>query len=239
MLVCEDVVRTHAAAARRAREPAPRRMSFRTARTRTTLALAGLVLASACAHVAPRPSEPAFRVLAFFTGKQDQAHISFLGEAVKWFPEQAARNGFSFDTTSDWRRLNDAALARYQVVVFLDTRPEDPAQRAAFQRYMERGGAWMGFHFAGFALGNSVYPANWPWYHDVFLGAGQYASNTWRPTPAILRVEAGVAGRLRSMEGAPKKLGRSRALQICLSVSPRTWHPARRNWRRPHRCFPA
>ena len=47
----------------------------------------------------------------------------------------------------------------------------------------------MGFHFAGFALGKSKYPADWPWYHDTFLGAGQYASNTWRPTPAVLRVE--------------------------------------------------
>ena len=147
------------------------------------------LLALACAPLVRRPSEPSFRVLALFTGKQDQAHISFLGEAVRWFPAQAARHGFTFDTTSDWSRLNDSVLARHQVVVFLDTRPEDPAQRAAFQRYVERGGAWMGFHFAGFALGQSKYPANWPWYHDTFLGAGQYASNTWRPTSAVLRVE--------------------------------------------------
>ena len=152
---------------------------------RTGLAL----LLGACTTLGSRPSEPSFRVLAFFTGQKDQAHISFLGEAVRWFPAQAAKNGFTFDTTSDWRRLNDTVLARYQVVVFLDTRPEDPASRAAFQRYMERGGAWMGFHFAGFALDHSVYPANWPWYHDNFLGSGSYASNTWRPTSAVLRVE--------------------------------------------------
>lgn len=160
-------------------------------RLRRTSALAALaaLLALACAHAARRPSEPEFRVLAFFTGKQDQAHISFLGEAVRWFPARAAEHGFTFDTTSDWSRLNDTVLARYQVVVFLDTRPEEPAQRAAFQRWMERGGAWMGFHFAGFALGQSKYPANWPWYHDTFLGVGQYASNTWRPTSAVLRVE--------------------------------------------------
>jgi hypothetical protein len=74
-------------------------------------------------------------------------------------------------------------------VVFLDTRPEEPAQRAAFQAYMEHGGAWMGFHFAGFALTPSAYPANWDWYHNTFLGSGSYVSNTWRPTSAILRVE--------------------------------------------------
>src|SRR5207245_2069815 len=101
----------------------------------------------------------------------------------------AAKYHFSFDTTSSWGNLNADFLSKYQAVVFLDTRPEDPAQRAAFQEYMEHGGAWMGFHFAGFALTPSAYPANWDWYHNTFLGAGSYASNTWRPTSAILRVE--------------------------------------------------
>jgi hypothetical protein len=71
----------------------------------------------------------------------------------------------------------------------LDTRPENPAQREAFRRYMEKGGAWMGFHFAGFALTPSAVPQNWDWYHQEFLGAGPYVSNTWRPTSAVLRVE--------------------------------------------------
>jgi hypothetical protein len=75
------------------------------------------------------------------------------------------------------------------VVLFLDTRPDSPSQRDAFKQYMENGGGWMGFHFAGFALTPSAYPQNWNWYHDQFLGAGEYKSNTWRPTSAILRVE--------------------------------------------------
>src|SRR4030095_10873574 len=87
------------------------------------------------------------------------------------------------------QNLNSDFLSKYQVVVFLDTRPEEPPQRAAFQAYMEHGGAWMGFHFAGFALTPSAYPANWDWYHNTFLGSGSYVSNTWRPTSAVLRVE--------------------------------------------------
>ncbi|HMG95315.1 MAG TPA: hypothetical protein VK565_03390, partial [Gemmatimonadaceae bacterium] len=35
-------------------------------------------------------SEPKFRVIAFFTAKEDQAHISFVHEAERWFPEMAA-----------------------------------------------------------------------------------------------------------------------------------------------------
>jgi hypothetical protein len=54
---------------------------------------------------------------------------------------------------------------------------------------MENGGAWMGFHFSAFALTPSAYPQNWNWYHDMFLGSGEYVSNTWRPTTAIVRVE--------------------------------------------------
>jgi hypothetical protein len=54
---------------------------------------------------------------------------------------------------------------------------------------MEKGGAWMGFHFAGFALTPSEFPQNWDWYHNEFLGCGSYVGNTWRPTSAVLRVE--------------------------------------------------
>lgn len=101
----------------------------------------------------------------------------------------SARYRFSYDSTQDWNNLNAAFLSKYQVVIFLDTRPEVPEQRAAFQQYMEAGGAWMGFHFAAFALTPSAYPQNWDWYHNHFLGSGAYASNTWRPTAARLKIE--------------------------------------------------
>ena len=151
------------------------------------LSIAALIYG--CSTLSVNNRQPAFRVIGFFTGKRDDAHISFLREAERWFPEMATKYNFAFDTTSNWSNLNPEFLSRYQVVVFLDTRPEDPDQRAAFQSYMEHGGAWMGFHFAGFALSPSDYPANWDWYHNTFLGAGSYVSNTWRPTSAVLRVE--------------------------------------------------
>src|SRR6201989_3621112 len=157
--------------------------------TRSAFKALSITMLICCSVFNANSRNPKFRVIAFFTAKQDQAHISFVHEANRWFPEIAAKYNFSYESTSNWQNLNSDFLAKYQVVVFLDTRPEDPAQRAAFQRYMEHGGAWMGFHFAGFALDHSVYPANWSWYHDTFLGAGSYKSNTWRPTSAVLRVE--------------------------------------------------
>ena len=140
-------------------------------------------------HTPVQKASSKFKVIAFYTERNDLAHISFVHEANKWFPKMAAQNNFSYDSTNDWSKLNTNYLSQYQVVLFLDTRPDVPERRAAFKTYMENGGAWMGFHFAGFALTPSDFPQDWDWYHNEFIGAGQYVSNTWRPTSAILRVE--------------------------------------------------
>jgi len=140
-------------------------------------------------HTPVQKASSKFKVIAFYTERNDLAHISFVHEANKWFPKMAAQNNFSYDSTNDWSKLNTNYLSQYQVVLFLDTRPDVPERRAAFKTYMENGGAWMGFHFAGFALTPSEFPQDWDWYHNEFIGAGQYVSNTWRPTSAILRVE--------------------------------------------------
>jgi hypothetical protein len=148
------------------------------------IACLGLTFASR-AQSKPAP----FKVIGFYTAKNDQAHISYVHEANQWFARMAAKHHFTYDSTNNWGNMNAGFLAHYQVVIFLDTRPEAPEQRAAFEQYMANGGAWMGFHFAGFALTPSDFPQNWDWYHSQFLGAGQYKGNTWRPTSAILRVE--------------------------------------------------
>ena len=68
------------------------------------VSLAGLICCCACLG---SRTAPAFRVIAFFTGKEDPAHLSFLREAERWFPAMAAKYHFSFDTTSSWGNLKD------------------------------------------------------------------------------------------------------------------------------------
>jgi Trehalose utilisation. len=155
-----------------------------------SLALKGLLLGMAVIFFGSSFAQKTkFNVIAFYTAKSDLAHISFVHEANHWFPEIAKKYHFNYDSTNDWAKLNDTFLSKYQVVLFLDTRPEASEQRAAFEKYMNNGGAWMGFHFSAFALTPSAYPQNWDWYHNTFLGSGEYKSNTWRPTQAFLRVE--------------------------------------------------
>ena len=136
-----------------------------------------------------KKEKPKFKVIAFYTAKNDQAHISFVHEANKRFPKIAQENHFVYDSTDNWNNLNAKFLANYQVVLFLDTRPETQEQRKAFEKYMKGGGGFIGFHFSAFALNDSDYPQNWNWYHNTFLGSGEYGSNTWKPTTAVLRIE--------------------------------------------------
>jgi uncharacterized protein len=129
------------------------------------------------------------KVIAFFTGKDDMGHVSFVREANKWFSAFAKKEKFTYDSTNNWDNLNNEFLSKYKVVIFLDTRPEGILQRKAFERYMENGGCFIGFHFSAFSLTPSAFPQNWDWYHNKFIGAGEYKGNTWRPTATILRVE--------------------------------------------------
>jgi hypothetical protein len=134
-------------------------------------------------------AKPKFKVIAFYTAQEDKAHISFVHEANPWFAKMAAKYNFAYDSTKNWDNLNAEFLKNYQVVLFLDTRPDVPAQREAFEKYMKNGGAWMGFHFSAFALTPSKFNQDWDWYHKEFLGSGQYVSNIWRPSVAVLDVD--------------------------------------------------
>ncbi len=161
--------------------------SFRSFLHHCVLTVVALIALSTLPCLAQKSKTP--RVIAFYTAKNDQAHISFVHEANRFFPQHAAELHYQYDSTSDWSKLNTTFLKDYQLVIFLDTRPEQADQRLAFEQYMRAGGAWMGFHFSAFALEGSEFPDNWPWYHQSFLGTGDYKGNTWRPTSAVLHIE--------------------------------------------------
>jgi uncharacterized protein len=125
------------------------------------------------------------KVLAFFSASYDAAHINYAHEANQYFPKVAAKNNFTYDSTKDWNLLNDPTLAtKYQVIMFLDNQPS-ASQRAGFQKYMDNGGGFIGFHVCAFTTN----AADWDWYHNKLLGGGAFRSNTWGPTSAIMKVE--------------------------------------------------
>lgn len=127
---------------------------------------------------------PAFKVLAFYSTDVEPDHVHTAKDALVFFRELAAKNNFTFDETTDWGKLNDNDLKQYQLILWLNNFPQTAEQRAAFERYMEHGGGWLGFHVAGY----NDKTTNWPWFVD-FMGGAVFYTNNWPPLPAKLIVD--------------------------------------------------
>jgi uncharacterized protein len=143
-----------------------------------------LLLAVLCSAIPSGAQRPRFKVLGFYSTSVEPDHVQFAEAALKFFAARAASDNFTFDSTTDWGRLNDGYLKAYQVVVWLNDSPTNEEQRRSFQRYMENGGAWLGFHVSGY----NDKDTNWPWFID-FLGGGVFHINSWPPLPAKLVID--------------------------------------------------
>ena len=110
--------------------------------------------------------------------------MQFAQGALAFLKDRAATENFTFEATTKWEDLNDENLKTVQLVIWLNESPTSPEQRHAFERYMQRGGAWLGFHAAGY----NDESTNWPWYVD-FLGGAVFYINSWPPLPARILMD--------------------------------------------------
>ena len=142
-----------------------------------------VVIALACSATS-QTARPKFHVLAFYTVKTEADHLDFARQAVTFFADEAKHDNFDWHVSTNWNDLNTANLQHYQLVVWLNDSPHEPAQRSAFEQFVKRGGAWLGFHFAGYNDSST----GWPWFTHEFLSA-VFLTNSWPPLPAVLNVE--------------------------------------------------
>ncbi len=133
---------------------------------------------------AARAQQTRFKALAFYSENTEGDHVQFAQDAVKYLSELAAREHFTLETTTRWEDLNDERLKTCQLVIWLNQSPTKSEQRSAFERYIKHGGAWLGFHAAGY----NDKDTNWPWFVD-FLGGAVFYINSWPPLPARLTID--------------------------------------------------
>jgi YVTN family beta-propeller protein len=131
-----------------------------------------------------RSANPQFRAVAFYSTNVEGDHVLFAEDGLKFFAALAQKDNFVFDSTTDWHNLNEDYLKNYQLVVWLNDSPADPAERRAFEKYMKSGGAWLGFHYSGYNDKDTA----WPWFVD-FLGGSVFYTNSWPPLPAKLLID--------------------------------------------------
>ncbi len=112
----------------------------------------------------PSDVTPSFSILVF-SRTQGFRHDS-IPAGIAAVRQQGGSRGFSVDATEDPAAFTDAGLARHKAVVFLSTTGDvlNGDQQAAFERYIGRGGGFVGVHSAA----DTEY--DWPFY-GALVGA--------------------------------------------------------------------
>ncbi len=119
--------------------------------------LSALLIVSGIAGCASkRKTTP--HVLVF--SKTAEFYHQSIPEGVAAIQKLGMENGFVVDTTTSSDYFNEDSLKNYSAVVFLNTTGNvlNHRQQAAFERYIQSGGGFMGVHSAS----DTEY--GWPWY---------------------------------------------------------------------------
>jgi uncharacterized protein len=134
------------------------------------LVFVGLLLAAG--HASAETPGPGLRVLV--VASTDQYHWPMAAQSEPLFAALGKENGFAADFTKNGTALTDESLARYDVVVQMHLAPFDLSteQQDALQRFILKGGGWVGVHAAG--LTGKQFVAKdvryWQWFEDFFGG---------------------------------------------------------------------
>jgi type 1 glutamine amidotransferase len=112
----------------------------------------------------PTPVTSTFSILVF--SKTAGFRHDSIPAGVTAVRQLGAARGFSVDATEDAAAFTDESLGKYKAVMFLSTTGDvlDPAQEAAFERFIRRGGGFVGVHSAT----DTEY--DWPFY-GALVGA--------------------------------------------------------------------
>ena len=129
---------------------------------------------------------PRFKALLYYTTTAEEAHVQFAEQSIDFFHRLTYGNGFILDKTTSLAEYPYEKLKEYDVIIAVNAQPGSARERADFEKYMENGGGWVGFHAAAYNDAGT----NWPWYNK-FLGCGTFLCNNWPPQPALLDVASG------------------------------------------------
>ncbi len=127
---------------------------------------------------------PRFKALLYYSETVELAHVQFGHDAIRFFKDLTVGNGFLLDVTTSLAEYPYEKLKEYDVMIVINTAPGSKAEREAFEKYMENGGGWVGFHAAGYNDKNT----HWEWFNK-FLGCGAFLCNNWPPQPALVELE--------------------------------------------------
>ncbi len=126
------------------------------------IAIAFLLVGACGSNTQAPEAKPRYRAHVF-TKTTGLRHDS-IPNGVKAIKRLGRERGFTVEVTEDAGRFTSSSLVRYDVVVFLSTTGTPiarAAQQRAFERFIRRGGGYVGVHAASDTRGR------WPWYERL------------------------------------------------------------------------
>lgn len=137
---------------------------------------------------------PRFKALLYYSDTAEEAHVQFAMQAIDFFTRLSYGEGYILDTTTSLASYGPDRLKEYSVMIVINTTPAPGAEREAFEKYMEAGGGWLGFHAAAY----NDRSTDWPWLNS-FLGCGAFYCNNWPPQCVLVDVETHASPVTRSI----------------------------------------
>ncbi len=151
----------------------------RTAGWRWLMVTCAVLAASTNLSVSAETADARFKALVF--SKTTGFRHDSIPQGIDAIAKLGAEHRFAADSTEDAARFNDETLARYKVVVFLNTTGDvlDTGEKAAFERFIRSGGRFAGIHSAS----DTEY--QWPWYGRL---VGAYFASHPAVQRAMIRI---------------------------------------------------
>ena len=129
--------------------------------------------------------EPRFKALLYYSDKAEEAHVWFANDAIDFFTRLTWGEGFILDVTTTLQGFDYTQLKEYNTIIGVNIAPVRQEERELFEKYMENGGGWLGFHAAAYNDINT----GWEWLNE-FLGCGHFYCNNWPPQPALVEIDS-------------------------------------------------
>ncbi len=189
----------------------------------------GIAQAQDSSYPANYAKAPRFKALLVYSDQAEPAHVEFARDAIEFFHRLTYGEGWIMDVDTSFEKYDYDRLKEYNTLIVINTTPAPGKQREAFEKYMENGGGWIGFHAAGYNDASTA----WPWF-NTFLGCGQFYCNNWPPQPVLLDIDNSDTPVTRNLPGsfvAPESEWyqfnpsprQNPDVEILLSISPKNY----------------
>jgi hypothetical protein len=148
------------------------------ARTNLALMLSAITLGVVSLLPAAAVAQPGDQARVLVYSKTAAFRHGSIPTGIAAIQQLGQQNGFRVDATEDSAQFTDANLARYDAVVWLSTTGDvlNDEQQAAFERYIQGGGGYVGIHSARTPSTTGRGTADSAWCHAYDGGRAWYTA---------------------------------------------------------------